>query len=208
MSVNASLGMLAAFCCFSVRGDPGIPWKVNGIYVNRLPVNTTDIFENVTVTTNGSLNCLFIQASEQRNNTVVECVIKDLQGNHEFINATLTVQGWFQLHNIVVAMCYRLQSFTSEIFHLLALFLGLFKWAWNKPICLYAAICIFHSRSKYMGFNFNGGEPERAPHLTKVVLFIHIYVYGTCMHIPCMHSVLLVRDAIFSTYPVLNIWFM
>ena len=131
MSVNASLGMVAVFCCSSTLGDPGAQWRVNGTFVNRLPENTTDVFTNITVTTNDSLNCLYIQASEERNNTVVECVIKDQQGNHEYINATLTVQGWFQLH-------YCSMSETLSVVN----------------DCNYIAATIFHKKCIDCNYNF------------------------------------------------------
>ena len=95
-SVNASLGMIAIFRCLPSQGGPGdVVWRVNGTYLNRLYVN--DIHTNITTTINGTHNCLYIQASEERNNTVIECVLPDLEDGKviETSNATLTVQGWF-----------------------------------------------------------------------------------------------------------------
>lgn len=93
-SVNATLESHAAFCCISIPGDFDVTWKVNGTFLNNL-ANTTGI--NTTV--DGTRNCLSIRASEEYNNTIIECVVLDSQdGKHQSTSAKLTVQGWFQLH--------------------------------------------------------------------------------------------------------------
>ena len=66
--------------------------------------NITDIIPNGTATVNGSLNYLFIQASREYNNTVIECVIIDTQdGKREYSSATLKVQGWLSLPKSVAS---------------------------------------------------------------------------------------------------------
>ena len=91
--MNASLGMVAVFRCLPSQGGPGdVLWRVNGNYVERL--QATDITTNITTTINGTHNCLYIEASEERNNTIIECVVTDIQdGKNENSSATLTVQG-------------------------------------------------------------------------------------------------------------------
>ena len=94
-SVNATLGMVAVFRCLPSQGDPGhVVWRVNETYLNRL--QESDIRTATITTITGTHNCLYIPATEKRNNTVIECLLTDLQdGKTKSSNATLTVQGWF-----------------------------------------------------------------------------------------------------------------
>lgn len=95
-SVNAYLGMVAVFRCISITGNLDVTWRVNGSFVNSLQANST--ISDVTTTTNGSCNSLSIRASENCNNTVIECVITNLQdGKVGYSGATLTIQGCFFL---------------------------------------------------------------------------------------------------------------
>lgn len=93
ISVNASLGMVAVFRCRPSQGDPeDVAWSVNGTFVNRL--QGSDISTNTTTTINGTHNCLYIPATEEHNNTVIECVVVLRDGKTKSSDATLTVQGW------------------------------------------------------------------------------------------------------------------
>ena len=94
--MNVFLGSNAVFRCRPTQRGLDVTWKVNGIFLGNLQAN--DITANVTTTPNGSHNCLYvIYVREERNNTVIGCVVTDSHdGKNAESNATLKVQGWFQ----------------------------------------------------------------------------------------------------------------